>query len=297
MKKRLSALTLALVLLFAGSSAILAQSEIFLAVNGKKVETDAPCFIENDRTLVPIRFVGESLDYEVTWDKVTKQVTIINKKEDAQVSKIELVINSDKALIYDQNQVKKEMTLDAPAKIVKDRTFVPIRFIGESFGTPIDWDKDNRVVIIGDKTNYNPAEFAKLRNEKQTPAKPSPKAVPNVSGIYMQDPDSGLFFLVREIGKNKYGFTHEVTQTQVNPFVGRERTGLHGYFVQDPKTGNLIHEEGIKLAVEKEGLVLTGKGVEGSIHLLKMDPEKTYRCQIGEWYFNDGALSFKTIIR
>ena len=60
MKKWLSTLTLALVFLIAGSGAIHAQDEISLVVNGNKIETDAPCFIENNRTLVPIRFIGES---------------------------------------------------------------------------------------------------------------------------------------------------------------------------------------------------------------------------------------------
>ncbi|MFV1095825.1 copper amine oxidase N-terminal domain-containing protein, partial [Klebsiella pneumoniae] len=75
MKKWFGTLSLALLLLFAGNANAMAQGDIFLAVNGKKVETDAPCFIENSRTLVPVRFIGESLGYEVKWDNKTKQVT------------------------------------------------------------------------------------------------------------------------------------------------------------------------------------------------------------------------------
>lgn len=300
MKKWLSTLTLALVFLIAGSGAIHAQDEISLVVNGNKIETDAPCFIENNRTLVPIRFIGESLGYDVKWDNSTKQVTIINKKEDAQVSKIELVINSDKALVYGKDQAQKEVKLETPAKITNNRTFVPIRFIGESFGTPIDWDKDNRVVIVGDKAKYNPDVFAKLRKAEE-PVKPaeksSLKAVQGVDTFYMQDPNQGLFFIVKKLGKNNDGFTYEVQQRQMVPFVKEEKLGFHSYFVQDPKSGDLISNDGFKLTADKQGMVLTGIGLEDAIPLKKMDFSKTYKCRIGEWYFNDGALSFQTVIR
>jgi hypothetical protein len=38
--------------------------------------------------------------------------------------------------------------LDVPAMNYKDRTFVPIRFIAESLGAEITWDKDTSTVII-----------------------------------------------------------------------------------------------------------------------------------------------------
>jgi len=38
--------------------------------------------------------------------------------------------------------------LDAPPVIRKDRTFVPIRFIAEGFGSKVDWDPINYTVLI-----------------------------------------------------------------------------------------------------------------------------------------------------
>lgn len=47
------------------------------SVNGKEVILDVPAKIVNGRTLVPLRFVGESLDADVDWIKETRTVVII----------------------------------------------------------------------------------------------------------------------------------------------------------------------------------------------------------------------------
>lgn len=46
------------------------------------VEVDAPAIIINDRTMVPIRFLSENLNYDVDWDGETKTVSV-SKKEAA----------------------------------------------------------------------------------------------------------------------------------------------------------------------------------------------------------------------
>lgn len=161
MKKLRKILLPSIILIMGLSINTFAASDILLSVDGKKVNTDAAPFIENDRTLVPVRFISEALGKKVEWDNAEKKVTILDDK--SEVSKIELKIESDKANLYDKNQNKKEITLDAKAKIVNDRTFVPVRFIAESLGVNVDWDNDNRVVIIGDKAKYNKDEFTKLR--------------------------------------------------------------------------------------------------------------------------------------
>ncbi|MCC8169012.1 MAG: copper amine oxidase N-terminal domain-containing protein, partial [Oscillospiraceae bacterium] len=44
------------------------------------------------------------------------------------------------------NNEKKE--LDVPAKIVDDKTFVPLRFVLESLGETVEWDAENYSVVI-----------------------------------------------------------------------------------------------------------------------------------------------------
>jgi hypothetical protein len=93
--------------------------------------TDAPPFIENDYTLVPIRAVAEALNYTVAWDSTAK---IINM---AQADKmIEMQIDSLEANI---NGVQDTMPV-AP-KIVNSRTYVPLRYVTEFFGQNVVWDE------------------------------------------------------------------------------------------------------------------------------------------------------------
>lgn len=197
MRKSLIVSLLVLVLTLGMSSVSFAQGDLYLVVDGKKVETDAPCFIENNRTLVPVRFIGESLGYNVAWDAGARRVTITNAKADAAVTRIELTINSNKARVYDAAGKSKEVVLGTAAKIAKDRTFVPVRFIGESFGTAVDWDGTNRVVIIGDKSLYKAEEFAKLRKaEAPNPVKEPGRAYATESGVYLDDTGKLLMFVM-----------------------------------------------------------------------------------------------------
>ena len=49
----------------------------FATVNGEPVQLDAPAFITNGRTYLPVRFVAETLGAAVTWDAAAKTVTIV----------------------------------------------------------------------------------------------------------------------------------------------------------------------------------------------------------------------------
>jgi len=50
----------------------------FALVNDSPMTLEAPPFIRDGRTLVPIRFISEALDAAVAWDAPTKTVTITN---------------------------------------------------------------------------------------------------------------------------------------------------------------------------------------------------------------------------
>jgi len=46
------------------------------SVDGKSVSLDVPPFIQQGRTMIPLRFVSESLEAEVSWEASTQKVTI-----------------------------------------------------------------------------------------------------------------------------------------------------------------------------------------------------------------------------
>ena len=137
MRKFISILLSAL-LLFQVIPSIAADDDIKIVINGEKKQFDVMPVIINDRTLVPMRGIFEALGMEVSWDDATQ--TASGKKDQTL---IKLTIDSTKAYVND-----KEINLDVGAKLINDRTMVPVRFISESIGAEVDWDDATQTVII-----------------------------------------------------------------------------------------------------------------------------------------------------
>ena len=118
----------------------MALSEIRVRVNGSQVYfPDGKPFIdENSRVLVPVRFVSQQLGAKVNWDAKNKKVTVIDGDKNAT-----LTINSKQVTV---NGASK--TLDTAAVVKNERTYVPLRFIGEAFGAGVRWDSKVRIVYI-----------------------------------------------------------------------------------------------------------------------------------------------------
>ena len=154
MKKFIS-LTLAAVLAASaiGISAV-AEDDITVLVNGEAVVfADQTPFLENNRTLVPMRAIFEALGATVEWDGETQ--TIISYDPISEVS-IVMQIGSNKLFVND-----KAVELDVAAKIVNDRTMVPVRAIAEGMNSKVDWDQENHTVIVTKELGgYEPTEGA-----------------------------------------------------------------------------------------------------------------------------------------
>jgi len=95
-------------------------------------------FIENNRTLVPLRAIFEVLNCNVEWDNGNAQAIVEHGS-----TKIIIPANSKIAYV---NGVAKN--LDATAKLVNDRIMVPLRFISESINKIVIWDDINKTVLI-----------------------------------------------------------------------------------------------------------------------------------------------------
>ena len=127
------------------SGLVLTIGERGALINGEKKENDVPPVIRNSRTMLPARFVGESIGAVVEWDSNNQEVTV---RKDNVVIKI--YIDSDIAYVNN-----KEEKLDAPAFIENDRTYIPLRFIAENFGADVIWDGDAGKVFIAEKNIDN----------------------------------------------------------------------------------------------------------------------------------------------
>lgn len=100
-------------------------------VDNEAVIYDAAPVIRNDRTLVPIRIVTETLGGKIDWNGVTKEVTLnIDGKE------IKMTIG-------------KTLEKYGVAPVIIDgRTFVPVRFVADELGATVAWDDATKTVTI-----------------------------------------------------------------------------------------------------------------------------------------------------
>ncbi len=79
-------------------------------------------------------------------------------------NKVALLIGSDK--VSADGAVS---TLDASARIVNDRTLVPVRFISEAFGKTVDWDEQTRTVTIDKAIQITIGESSIIKNGAKQP--------------------------------------------------------------------------------------------------------------------------------
>jgi len=113
-------------------------------VKGKKLTFDAEPFIENGRTMVPVRAIAEALGLKVDYDG-GKGVVVISNPAAGQT--VTLYLGRAEAEVDGQ-----KVTLDAPARIVPPgRTVVPLRFVGESMGADVNWFETGQVVVVNER--------------------------------------------------------------------------------------------------------------------------------------------------
>lgn len=99
------------------SVALHLRSGVMLSGGKKNILEDKP-FVENGRTLIPVRAVSEAFDIDVDYDSNTSTVYIGND--------VSFVIGSDE-LVVGNNIIK----LDVPAKIYNSRAYLPLRALCE----------------------------------------------------------------------------------------------------------------------------------------------------------------------
>lgn len=116
-----------------------APKGINITVNGKAVQSEVAPFIENERTMVPVRFISEALGLHVDWDNATRTV-VIGEGTDL----VKLTIGGKEIVKADGSTV----AIDAPAMIKSERTFVPLRAIAEISGARVSWDDATRTAVI-----------------------------------------------------------------------------------------------------------------------------------------------------
>ena len=114
---------------------------ITLIIDGKKAQADPAPVIKNDRTLIPVRLVSESLGAQVEWREDTRTVHIAKGNR-------AVVLRIDNRLVDYRDGETTYSLCDVPPQILDNRTFVPLRLVGNALGVEVAWDGTTRTVTV-----------------------------------------------------------------------------------------------------------------------------------------------------
>ncbi len=140
-------------------------------VDGEIVEfADQNAYITDEgRTLVPARGVFEAMDCMVLWNAENYTVTVSNESLKKEI--LLTIDGADMKVVTDGKEETK--TLDVPAKLMNNRTMIPLRAVSEALGCDVGWnDEEYRVDI----------EKVEIKEEKK----------PLTSKIYLKTPATGV---------------------------------------------------------------------------------------------------------
>ncbi|MGB4509091.1 MAG: copper amine oxidase N-terminal domain-containing protein, partial [Syntrophomonadaceae bacterium] len=125
------------------------------------VKMDAAPMISNDRTFVPVRFLGNALgvdDNNIVWDNSSRTAILKGKNE------LKLTIGRKAITVNSQ-----EKAIDvAPMIVDPGRTMLPARYVAEGLGFTVDWDDQNRLVVVYPEGSEKPdlqAILAKIKSQ------------------------------------------------------------------------------------------------------------------------------------
>lgn len=117
------------------------SSNVTVFLNGRQLVFDQEPILVENRVLVPLRMIAESLGATVKWTKSIPQVKV--QKGDSVIG---LNIGSDKG--FTGVRLSQVFFLEQPPVIVNGRTMVSLRFLAEALGAEVNWDEKSRCVHI-----------------------------------------------------------------------------------------------------------------------------------------------------
>ncbi len=107
-------------------------------INGKAASIDVPPILQNNRTMLPFRYLGEELGAKVDWDNQNKKATYTK-------GGVKLVLTVGKKQLS-VNGVTEALDV---APILKDsRVLVPVRVVSDKLGAKVDWAPAEKKVTV-----------------------------------------------------------------------------------------------------------------------------------------------------
>ena len=133
----------------------LPSNAIHLVVDGKDITVLASPIIENNRVLVPLRFVSEEIGAAVSWDGINRTVNVENDNKSVHLWIGSHLVEYNNGEVYNLSDV-------API-IIMERTYVPLRLLSNALGIGIEWDEKMRTVYVDSKKTSTIEPFFDVR--------------------------------------------------------------------------------------------------------------------------------------
>ncbi|MFC4305320.1 copper amine oxidase N-terminal domain-containing protein [Cohnella boryungensis] len=118
-----------------------AASRIQVVVDGQAVTfPDEPPYVDrkSNRTMVPARFVVETLGAKMTWNGRLNQMTFTYRDQT-----VRLTVGHNVAQVNG-----KPVAFNPPATTKNNRTMIPLRLIGEIFQAEVEWDAKSKLAVV-----------------------------------------------------------------------------------------------------------------------------------------------------
>lgn len=167
---------------------------ITIQVDGRTIpQTDQKAFIKDSRTMVPLRTVMEGLHMDVKWNDTDRSITVRDKTN--QNNSYLFYVDKSYFLARIGTQTRYVELDVAPYITSNNRTVMPLRAIGETYGK-VEWDDAGSIVKITANKTVEPKPTVKPEEPKVTPqvmpeqAKPQePKVQEKDQPIKPQEPE------------------------------------------------------------------------------------------------------------
>ncbi len=115
-------------------------------INGSVFQMDAVPFVEQDRVLIPLRYLVHALGLDeknVVWDTSGRSVELRSADK-----KIKLIVDNRTYYVND-----KSYRMDIAPVLKDDQVFLPARWVVEALGYSTGWNEKMSAVLIGPPGN------------------------------------------------------------------------------------------------------------------------------------------------
>ncbi|WP_158302144.1 copper amine oxidase N-terminal domain-containing protein [Paenibacillus mesophilus] len=126
---------------------VVSADAITVELNGQAMLFEHNPLLKDGTTLIPLRSLLESLSANVKWEESTRTITVSRWNRT-----VRLGLEQELAYVQDKGQLPRQIKLSVPPQLIGEVTYVPLRFLSESFGAAVAWDVREQKVVVRTKS-------------------------------------------------------------------------------------------------------------------------------------------------